>query len=162
MAILQILKEGEDTLRAHSRAVDEITPRILTLLDDMWDTLHESGGVGLAAPQVGVLRRVVVIECEPGDMIELINPVIVSTSGEQTEVEGCLSIPGKSGIVKRPARVTVEALDRTGKKCRYRGDGLLARCFCHELDHLDGVLYIDKAERMLTQDEIEEMYGEDD
>ena len=82
--------------------------------------------------------------------------------GEQTGVEGCLSFPGKSGIVKRPARVTVEALDRTGKKCRYRGDGLLARCFCHELDHLDGVLYIDKAERMLTQDEIEEMYGEDD
>ena len=118
MAILQILKEGEDTLRAHSRAVDEITPRILTLLDDMWDTLHESGGVGLAAPQVGVLRRVVVIECEPGDMIELINPVIVSTSGEQTEVEGCLSIPGKNGIVKRPARVTVEALDRTGKTRR--------------------------------------------
>ena len=162
MARLQILKEGEDTLRAHSRAVDEITPRILTLLDDMWDTLHESGGVGLAAPQVGVLRRVVVIECEPGELIELINPVIISTSGEQTGVEGCLSFPGKSGIVKRPARVTVEALDRTGKKCRYRGDGLLARCFCHELDHLDGVLYIDKAERMLTQDEIEEMYGEDD
>ena len=83
MAILQILKEGEDTLRAHSRAVDEITPRILTLLDDMWDTLHESGGVGLAAPQVGVLRRVVVIECEPGELIELINPVIISTSGER-------------------------------------------------------------------------------
>ena len=162
MAIRNIVKFGDPILNKKSRSVEKFDDRLFTLLDDMRDTLHESGGVGLAAPQVGVLRRVVVIECEPGELIELINPVIISTSGEQTGVEGCLSFPGKSGIVKRPARVTVEALDRTGKKCRYRGDGLLARCFCHELDHLDGVLYIDKAERMLTQDEIEEMYGEDD
>ena len=161
MAILQILKEGDETLRKHSRPVDEITPRILTLLDDMTETMREANGCGLAGPQVGVLRRIVVCECEPGQVIELINPVITSTSGEQCEVEGCLSLPGKNGIVKRPAKVTVEALDRNGVKKRYRADGLLARCFCHEIDHLDGMLYPDKAERMLTKEELEELYGED-
>lgn len=159
MALLQILKEGEELLRKQCRPVEEITPRILTLLDDMRDTMRAAGGVGLAAPQVGVLRRVVVVECEPGEVIELINPVITHSSGEQQDLEGCLSVPGKNGITTRPAKVTVEALDRNGKKRKYTGEGLLARCFCHEIDHLDGILYIDHA-RMLTDEELEEMYGE--
>ena len=161
MAIRNIVKLGDDILRKVCRTQLTFDERLHTVLDDMAQTMYKAEGVGLAAPQVGILRRYCIVDVGDG-LIELINPVIVSTSGEQTEVEGCLSIPGKSGIVKRPAKVTVEALDRTGKTRRYRGDGLLARCFCHELDHLDGVLYIDKAERMLTQDEIEEMYGEDD
>lgn len=155
MAILKILTEGERGLRLKSRPVSEITPRILRLLDDMTETMHRADGCGLAAPQVGVLRRVVVIETEPGKTLELINPVIVKTEGEQCEVEGCLSLPGKYGIVKRPARVTVEALDRNGELQRYEGEELLARAFCHEIDHLDGILYVDKAERMLGEDEIE-------
>ena len=157
MAKLKILKEGDETLRKHSREVDAITPRILRLLDDMRETLHEANGVGLAAPQVGVLRRVVLVEVEEGKTIELINPKIIAFSGEQKESEGCLSIPGKMGIVCRPACVTVKALDRYGEEQTYRGTELLARAFCHEIDHLDGILYPDKAERMLSKKEIEEL-----
>lgn len=158
MAILNILKEGDELLRKKSRPVEEITPKIITLLDDMTETMRKADGVGLAAPQVGILRRIVVIECEPGDVIELINPVITSRSGKQNEIEGCLSIPGKSGITERPMEVTVEALDCNGDLIEYKGEGLLARCFCHEIDHLDGVLYTDRALRMLTPDEIKEYY----
>ena len=148
MAILKILKENDTGLRLHSREVSEITPRILRLLDDMKETMRDADGCGLAAPQVGVLRRVVVMETEPGKMLELINPVIKKAEGEQCEIEGCLSLPGKSGKVKRPAHVIVEALDRNGKLCRYDGYELTARCFCHEIDHLDGILYSDKAIEM--------------
>lgn len=157
MAILQILKAGDETLRKKSREVTEITPRVLRLLDDMLETLREAGGCGLAAPQVGVLRRIVVIETEDGKPIELINPKIIAYTGEQEGMEGCLSLPGRWGIVKRPAAVTVQALDRGGKTRSYNGSELLARAFCHELDHLDGVLYTDKAERMLTPEEIEKL-----
>ncbi len=143
MAILQIVKEGDPTLRKISRPVEEITPRILRLLDDMADTMHRANGCGLAAVQVGVLRRIVVIEVEEGELIELINPRIVAYSGKQEEQEGCLSIPGKWGITRRPRHVTVRALNRHGEEVEYRGSDLLARAFCHELDHLDGKLFTD-------------------
>lgn len=162
MAMLTILKEGEETLRKKSRPLDKITDRTLTLLDDMLETMRNADGVGLAAPQVGVLRRIVVIEVEPGEVIELINPEIVYSSGSQTGIEGCLSIPGKNGICTRPSYVRVRALDRNGKEREYEGTGLLARCFCHEIDHLDGKLYPDVAEKMMTPDEIAEYYAEED
>lgn len=149
MAKLQIRKKGDEVLRKTCRPVEEITPRILTLLDDMLETMRAADGCGLAAPQVGILRRIVVIECEPGEVIELINPKIIAFSGKQEEGEGCLSIPGQYGVVERPAHVTVRALNRKGETVDYTGSGLLARCFCHELDHLDGVLFTDKAIRML-------------
>ena len=148
MAILQIVKEGDPTLRKTSRPVEEITPRILRLLDDMADTMHDANGVGLAAVQVGVLRRVVVIEVEEGNLLELINPRIVATAGEQTDMEGCLSVPGRRGKVTRPRHVTVRATNRHGEEFEISGSDLLARAFCHELDHLDGKLYVDRATYM--------------
>ena len=148
MAKLKILKIGDETLRKVSRPVDAITPRIHTLLDDMLETMHAAEGVGLAAPQIGVLRRIVVIEIEEGKPIELINPRIIAQAGVQEETEGCLSVPGRSGKTRRPMHVTVRALDRNGKEFDVSGSGLLARAFCHELDHLDGKLYIDEAIEM--------------
>ena len=145
MAKLKIVKVGDDVLRKKCRPVDEITPKILTLLDDMAETMRAAEGVGLAAPQVGVLRRVVVIEVEEGKLIELINPRIIAYSGEQIGQEGCLSVPGKWGTTKRPMHVTVRALDRHGKEFDISGSELLAKAFCHEIDHLDGKLYIDIA-----------------
>ena len=148
MAKLKILKFGDDTLRRISRPVDTITPRILTLLDDMTQTMRDADGCGLAAPQVGVLRRVVVIETEESGLLELINPKIIAYSGVQEEEEGCLSLPGRWGITRRPMHVTVRALNRKGESFDVTGSGLLARAFCHEIDHLDGKLYIDCAIRM--------------
>lgn len=158
MAILNILKTKDDseTLRKKSRPVDIINERILTLLDDMKETLKQTGGVGLAAPQVGVLRRVVVID-DGEKLVEMINPVIVEQCGEQEDVEGCLSIPGQWGYTKRPAKVVCEALDRNGNKFRIEGTELLARCLCHETDHLDGILYTDKVTRMLSEEEVEQL-----
>lgn len=144
MAILKIVTYGDDILRKTSREVEEITPRILTLLDDMRDTMRAAEGCGLAAVQVGVLRRVVVIEVEEGEVIELINPKIVAFAGKQHETEGCLSLPGESGITERPMAVTVRAKNRAGEDIEIKGKGLLARALCHELDHLDGKLYIDR------------------
>ena len=155
MAILNIVKDGDEILRKKCRPVEKITPRIISLLDDMKDTLHKANGVGLAAPQVGILRRICIIECEPGELIELINPVITEQSGEQEEVEGCLSVPGRWGITKRPERVKVRAIDRNGNSFTVEGEGLLARAICHETDHLDGVIFYDKCVRMLSPDEIE-------
>ena len=137
-------------LRKVSRPVTEITPRILTLLDDMVETMREAGGCGLAAVQVGVLRRIVVIEVEDGNVIELINPKIIAFSGEQNEQEGCLSNPGEYGITKRPKAVTVRATDRHGEEFELSGTDLLARAICHECDHLDGKLYIDVQIKKLT------------
>ena len=148
MAKLKIVKMGDEILRKTCRPVDEITPRILTLLDDMVETMRAADGCGLAAPQVGILRRIVVVEVEPGEVYELINPKIIAYSGEQTGQEGCLSVPGEHGTVTRPQNVTVRALNRHGETVEITGHDLLARCFCHELDHLDGVLYIDKASSM--------------
>ena len=155
MAYLKILTKEESLLRKTSRPVTEITPRILTLLDDMKDTLHRANGVGLAAPQVGVLRRIVLVECEEGCLYEMINPEIIAAEGEQEEAEGCLSVPGEWGITHRPMKVTVRALDRNGKEYTVTGDDLLARAFCHEIDHLDGKLFTDNAVRMLDADEVE-------
>ena len=148
MAKLKIVKLGDETLRKVCRPVDKITPRILTLLDDMAETMRAADGVGLAAPQVGVLRRIVVVEVEPGNLIELINPKIIAYSGQQEDVEGCLSVPGKCGTVVRPMHVTVRAMNRKGETFDITGSELLARAFCHELDHLDGKLYIDIAKNI--------------
>ena len=152
MAIRKILTAEDPILRKKCRTVDEITPRILTLLDDMADTLYDSGGVGLAAPQVGVLRRLVVIDTGDG-LIELINPEICSSDGEQTDAEGCLSYPGRYGMVTRPNHVTVRAQNREGKSFEISGDALLARAFCHEIDHLDGKLFMDLVTEWLPEEE---------
>lgn len=157
MAKLKIVKIGDDTLKKVCRPVEKITPRVLQLLDDMKETMRDADGVGLAGPQVGVLRRIVVIEVEEGNVLELINPKIIAYAGEQEGMEGCLSLPGQWGIVKRPMYVTVRAMNRYGETVEYKGSELLARCFCHEIDHLDGKLYPDVAERMLTREEIEEL-----
>ena len=148
MAKLKIRKVGDECLRKVCRPVEEITSRTLMLLDDMVETMRAADGVGLAAPQVGILRRIVVIEVEEGQVIELINPKIIATAGEQEGVEGCLSVPGRRGVVKRPKHVTVRATNRHGEVFELSGSDLLARAFCHELDHLDGKLYIDRASRM--------------
>ena len=145
MAIRQVLTIPEDNefLRKKSREVTEIDSRILTLLDDMKDTLYEQNGAGLAAPQVGVLRRVIVIDIGEG-LIEMINPVIVYKKGEQINAEGCLSVPGRSGTVSRPEKVHVKGLNRRGEEFTVEAEGFLATAFCHEIDHLNGTLYIDK------------------
>ena len=144
MAKLKIVKYGDDTLRKVCRPVEQITPRILTLLDDMIETMRDADGCGLAAPQVGVLRRIAVVEVEAGTVYELINPRIIAFSGEQEAEEGCLSLPGRWGVTHRPKCVTVRAMDRTGAVRDITGCDLLARAFCHEIDHLDGKLFIDK------------------
>ncbi|MBE6737234.1 MAG: peptide deformylase [Ruminococcus sp.] len=154
MAIRNVVKEGDDVLRKKARPVIEFNKRLHDLLDDMAETMYATNGVGLAANQVGILRRVVVIDIGEG-LIELVNPEIVKKSGNQQEVEGCLSSPGEYGITDRPMKVKVEAFDRFGNEVTYEGEGLLARAFCHELDHLDGILFKDNAIRMLAPDEIQ-------
>ncbi|SRR6056297_446608 len=143
MAIRNVRKEGDPILRKRSKEVSEINERISILLDDMIETMDAEDGVGLAAPQVGVLKRVIVIRIGE-ELIQLINPEIIYESGEQTDIEGCLSVPGRSMNVKRPLAVKVKGIDRDGKEVEYEGSDLLARAFCHEVDHLDGILFIDK------------------
>lgn len=159
MALRKIVEKGDDVLNKKCRDVVKFDDRLCELIDDMIETLRDSGGVGLAAPQVGVLRRVVVIETdhEKGEIVELINPEIIETSGKQVGLEGCLSLPGEWGIASRPYRAKVKALNRNGEEFTLEGEGLLARAFCHELDHLDGVLYDTKVERMLFPEEIEKL-----
>ena len=159
MAILNILKEDKNItdLRKKSRPVDKINRRIATLLDDMYETLQNADGIGLAAPQVGVLRRVVVIETEDDELIEMINPEIVYTDGEQEEIEGCLSSPGKYAQTIRPMTVKIAYTDRNGERKEKEGSKLLARAFCHETDHLDGILCFDKATRILSKEELDEL-----
>ena len=140
MAIRVIRTEEDPVLRKISKPVKEVTPKIVTLIDDMLDTMYEAMGVGLAAPQVGILKRIVVIDVGEGPIV-LINPEILMTSGEQTGEEGCLSVPGMSGQVTRPNYVKVKALDMDMNEQEYEGEGLLARAFCHEIDHLDGKMY---------------------
>ena len=144
MAIRNIREDGDPILRKKARPVTEFNERLFELLDDMAETMYDAPGVGLAGPQVGVLRRVVVMDVGDG-LLELINPEITKTEGEQTGEEGCLSLPGLCGLVKRPMSVIVKAQNREGKWCVYKGEELKARCFCHEIDHLDGILYIDRA-----------------
>lgn len=148
MAKLKIVKIGDPVLRSVSRPVEKITPRVIQLLDDMIETMRAADGVGLAAPQVGILRRIVVIETPEEGLIELINPKIIAYAGEQRSEEGCLSIPGKFGTTVRPMHVTVRAMNRNGEQFEMNGSGLLAKAFCHEIDHLDGKLYIDCAIKM--------------
>ena len=143
MAKLRIVKFGDEALRRVCRPQEEITPKVIRLLDDMIETMRHENGVGLAAPQVGVLRRIAVIEVEEGVVYELINPKIIAYSGEQVGTEGCLSNPGKYGKVKRPMSVTVRAMNRKGEMYDLTGKELLARAICHECDHLDGKLYTD-------------------
>ena len=140
MAIRNIVKEGDEVLKKKCREVTEFDWRLAVLLDDMAQTLKAADGCGLAAPQVGILKRICVVDVGDG-LIELVNPVIIARSGSQKEVEGCLSVPGIWGVTKRPMRVTVKAFDRNGKEFTVSGDGLKARAFCHEIDHLDGVLF---------------------
>lgn len=159
MAIRNIREMGEEVLTKRCREVTEMTPRIRELIEDMLETMYEANGVGLAAPQVGILKRIVVIDTTGDDPHILINPRIVESSGEQTGQEGCLSVPGKYGIVTRPNYVKAVALDVNMKEFELEGTELLARAICHELDHLDGHLYVEKAEGPLqdvTYDDEEE------
>ena len=163
MALRNIVKEGDAVLSKKCRPVEKIDDKIITLLDDMAETMEEANGVGLAAPQVGILRRVVVVDLgEEDGILELINPEIVSQSGSQTGLEGCLSVPGEYGIVTRPNVVKVRAQDRYGDWFEAEGEGLIARAFCHELAHLDGQLYTEVADRMLSPEELEDLTKEEE
>jgi len=152
MAIRNIRKLGDDVLRKKCKIVENIDERTITLLEDMADTLYDANGVGLAAPQVGILKRIAIVDIGDG-LIELINPEIIKTEGVQEDNEGCLSVPGKYGKVSRPEKVTVRATNRNGEKFEVTGQGLLARAFCHEIDHLDGVVFVDKVTEYLEDDE---------
>ena len=156
MAIREIRVMGDDVLNKVCKEVTSMTSRTEILIEDMLDTMYEAMGVGLAAPQVGILKRIVVIDVGEGPII-LINPEIIETSGEQTGDEGCLSVPGKAGQVTRPLYVKVKALDENMEEVIYEGEGLLARAFCHEIDHLNGNLYVDKIEGELHEVTYEEM-----
>lgn len=160
MALRTILTQGDPALAKVCRPVENFDERLHILLDDMKETLVQANGVGLAAPQVGILRRVVVVVDAGDNMVELINPVIIHTEGEQTGLEGCLSVPGKYGVVTRPNKVTVRAQDRNGKSFEVSGEEIVARCFCHELEHLDGHLFVERADRLYTVEELDAMEAE--
>lgn len=161
MAVREIRVQGDDVLTKVCKEVKALTPRTLVLIEDMLDTMYEAMGVGLAAPQVGILKRIVVIDVGEGPII-LINPEILETSGEQTGDEGCLSVPGLAGQVTRPNYVKVRALDENMEEVIYEGEGLLARAFCHEIDHLDGHLYVEKVEGELHEPVYEEEEDEEE
>ena len=168
MALRNVLTDENPVLRKVCRPYNEFNERLHQLLDDMRETLIEEDGVGLAAPQVGIVRRACIVletnvpEDEEPYFIELVNPEIIASEGEQSGGEGCLSFPGQYGIVVRPEKVTVRAQDRYGETFEVEGFGLTARAFCHELDHLDGILFVDKAVHMLTDEELAEMRGDGD
>lgn len=149
MALREVRKIGDEILRKKSRKIEHVDERIRVLLDDMVQTMIHENGVGLAAPQVGVLKRAVVIDGDEAGIIKLINPEIIESVGVQTDEEGCLSVPGRSGIVERPKKVKVRALNEKGEEIIITGEDLMARAFCHEIDHLDGILFVDKMEREL-------------
>ena len=157
MALRKIMTEKDPALHQVCRPVTEFNDRLHRLLDDMTETRRQANGVGLAAPQVGILRRAVVVETGEENMLELVNPRILEQSGEQDGAEGCLSVPGKWGMVKRPNYVKLQAQDRFGNWFEVEAEALIARCFCHELDHLDGHLYTEKVSRFLTEEEMEQM-----
>lgn len=162
MALRTILKRDtdEESLRKKSRPVTVFDKRLHMMLDDMVETLKDSGGVGLAGPQVGILRRIVVIEREDGSILELVNPSIIDEAGEQEGLEGCLSLPGVWGVVKRPMTVTIKAQDRNGNEFTETASGLIGRCFIHECEHLDGILFVDRASRVLTEEELQQLEEE--
>lgn len=157
MALRTIITQGDPVLGKVCRPVEKFDERLHILLDDMKETLEVSNGVGLAAPQVGILRRVVLVMDAEENVIELVNPVIIAADGEQTGLEGCLSVPGKYGVVTRPMYVTVRAQDRNGEFFEVSGEELTARCFCHELDHLDGHLFVEHADELYTPEELDAM-----
>ena len=161
MGLRKILTDKEPALHKVCKPVTSFDSKLNKLLDDMTETLIDSGGVGLAAPQVGILRRVVLVDVgmEENEIVEFINPELIETSGEQYGPEGCLSVPGKYGLVKRPMIAKVRAQDRNGDWFEAEGEELIARCFCHELDHLDGIVYTQVMERFLTE---EELAGDDE
>ena len=156
MGLRKILTDKEPALHKVCKPVTNFDSKLFKLLDDMRDTLIESGGVGLAAPQVGILRRVVLVDVgmEDNEIVEFINPEMIETDGEQYGAEGCLSVPGKYGLVKRPMYAKVRAQDRNGDWFEAEGEELIARCFCHELDHLDGIIYTEVMDRFLTEEEL--------
>lgn len=156
----EIIKKGDDVLQKKCHPVTKFDEKLHTLLDDMEETLRNADGVGLAAPQVGILRQVVVVINENDEMIELVNPEIVQTSGEQLGLEGCLSVPGRYGFVKRPMVVRVRAQDRNGNTFEVEDQGLTARCFCHEIDHLSGHLFDELVDRTYTVEELDAMEAE--
>lgn len=155
MALRNVRTLGDEILRKKAKEVTEVTPRLVELIDDMFDTMYETNGVGLAAPQVGIRKRLVVIDCGDQPLV-LINPEILETRGEQTGNEGCLSVPGKVGIVTRPQYAKVKAFDENMEEYIIEGEDLLARCLCHEIDHLDGIMYVDKVEGELMEMEPDE------
>lgn len=157
MALRTIITEGDPVLSKVCRPVEKFDERLHVLLDDMKETLAVSNGVGLAAPQVGILRRVALVMDAEDNVIELVNPTIIHAEGEQTGLEGCLSVPGKYGVVTRPMKVTVRAQDRNGDTFEVSGEELTARCFCHELAHLDGHLFVELAEELYTPEELDAM-----
>ncbi len=160
MAIRKIVVQGDPLLTKKCRQVTEFNQRLHVLLDDMRETLEEAQGAGLAAPQVGILRRAVIVADDDNGVMELINPEIISQEGEQAGPEGCLSVPGKWGMVTRPERVKIRAQDRFGSWFEAEGEGLTARCFCHEIEHLDGRLYVEHIDHFLTEEELEAFYAE--
>ena len=161
MALRTIITEGDPVLNKVCRPVEKFDERLHILLDDMKETLIDSNGVGLAAPQVGILRRVALVMDPEDNIIELINPTIIHEEGEQTGLEGCLSVPGKYGVVTRPMKVTVRAQDRNGNAFEVSGEEITARCFCHELAHLDGHLFVELAEELYTPEDLDAMAEED-
>lgn len=161
MSLRTILTQGDPALAKTCRPVEKFDQKLHELLDDMKETLVQANGVGLAAPQIGILRRVVVVMDAEDNMVELVNPQIIASAGEQTGLEGCLSVPGKYGVVTRPATATVRAQDRDGNFFEMSGEGIVARCFCHELEHLDGHLFVEHTDRLYTVDELDAMEDED-
>ena len=162
MAIRKIVTQGDEVLTKKCRPVTEFNQRLHDLLDDMADTLEEAQGVGLAAPQVGILRRAVVVVNGEDELIELVNPEIIFAEGEQTGPEGCLSVPGKFGMVSRPYHVKVRAQDRFGNWFEAEGEGMTAQAFCHEIEHLDGHLYTEHIDHFLSEEELREYLGEEE
>ena len=153
MALRKIREIGDPCLKKKCREVEQFDNKLHILLDDMIETLQEANGVGLAAPQVGILRRVVIIDRGEDGIIELINPEIIKTEGNVNDAEGCLSVPGKAGMVERPQIATVRAFDRNQNPIEYTGEGLYARCICHECDHLEGILYVEKVSEFIEDEE---------
>lgn len=157
MALRKILTEEDPSLHKKCRPVTDFNQRLWDLIDDLKETLAEANGAGLAAPQVGILRRVVIVVNDEDEMLELVNPVIISREGEQDGFEGCLSVPGKWGMVKRPMKVRVRAQDRTGQFFEVEGEDMTARCFCHETEHLDGHLFTEHTDRLYTTEELDKL-----
>lgn len=161
MAIRRILTDDDPALHKKCHYITKFDEKLWALLDDLKETLADASGAGLAAPQVGIVRRAVIVVTDDGEMLELINPEVIDQEGEQDGLEGCLSIPGMWGYVKRPMRVRVKAQDRNGQWFEVEGEELVARCFCHEIEHLDGHMYTEHTDQLYTSDEIEEMQAKE-